>query len=59
MRSAGDPAAAQDSSDRARPEAMLQVAQFALDPDHAPGPVLGGEADDQLYEPVVERRTSR
>lgn len=38
---------------------MLQVAQFALDPDHAPGPVLGGEADDQLYEPVVERRTSR
>jgi hypothetical protein len=55
---AGSPAA-QDLADRASADPVPQAAQLTLDPDNALGPVLAGEADDQLGDLVVERRPSR
>jgi hypothetical protein len=54
-----DLAAAQDLADRARADPVPEAAQLALDPDHAPAPVLCGEEDDQLDDSVVERWPSR
>jgi len=38
---------------------MPEAAQLALNVDYAPGPVLGGEAHDQLDEFAAERWPSR
>jgi hypothetical protein len=48
--------AAQRGADHRRREAHAKVEQLALDALVTPARVLPGEADDQLLQPLVQRR---
>jgi hypothetical protein len=54
-----DPAGTQDFADGRGGDPMAEATQFALDANHAPGPVLPRQAHDQGDQFVADRRTTR
>jgi hypothetical protein len=53
------PVAAERFADRGRRHLHAEPDEFAFDPLVAPARVLGGQADDQLLEVLVELRSAR